>query len=225
MRTSGNNGLTANAWFQAHWTELKDRCQTFFRYPPYDAREEASAETIAMGFQYAVRAERRGVLARLTHYTLVSYFGHNVRRGRKLCGSTREDVHGYRDQHRIRVESLSQPIPTPEGDDYCTQPSLADALCARSAGMNSPLENARRNLDYPYILEHESASRKVRRVLVFFYETRGTGLQKDLARELHVSQPRVTQLKHQLANCLAAHDYAPASCHGVNGGDMMRRVP
>ncbi|MHC4066099.1 MAG: hypothetical protein ACYSUI_16610 [Planctomycetota bacterium] len=72
-----------------------------------------------------------------------------------------------------------------------------------------PVENTRRNIDYPEILGRAAANRTVRRVFTFLCETASAGKQVDLARELGVSAPRVCQLKAELADILAAYGYEP----------------
>jgi hypothetical protein len=88
------------------------------------------------------------------------------------------------------------------------QVRLADALTDRKT--DRPLENARRNVDYPEILDRARAGHKLRRVFSFLLETAGAGRQTDLARELGVSAPRICQLKNKLADILAAAGYCPS---------------
>jgi hypothetical protein len=126
-----------------------------------------------------------------------------------MTGSHPKDVlsQAARIKNGHKVFSLQTPDPAALRKQQQVQVSLADTLADRKA--DRPLENVRRNLDYSDILDREAANRKVRRVFRFFCETAGQGPQVELARELGVSPPRVCQLKAQLADMLAAHDYEP----------------
>jgi hypothetical protein len=84
---------------------------------------------------------------------------------------------------------------------------LADVLA--DSREDAPIENVRRNLDYPAIFDKEQVSPKGRRVFEFLAESHGAGSQKELARELKVVPSRVTQIKRELAACLSQHGYGP----------------
>ena len=195
-------------WFERHRPELTSRSRAFTRRVPDHVREEAQAEILASIFQYVLRAERRGKLPALTPFTLVSFFGRAFCDGRRMTGSSRTDVMSVATQRRrgFRVISLETVEPDASGDGFVR---LAEVLADPKA--DRPLENTRRNVDYPEILDHAGASRKVKRVFTFFCETASAGKQKDLARELGVSAPRVCQLKDELADILAAHGYEPSA--------------
>jgi hypothetical protein len=126
-----------------------------------------------------------------------------------MTGSHPKDVlsQAARIKNGHKIFSLQTPDPAALRKQQQVQASLADTLADRKA--DRPLENVRRDLDYSDILDREAANRKVRRVFHFFCETAGQGPQIELARELGVSPPRVCQLKAQLADMLAAHDYEP----------------
>ena len=216
-------------WFERHLPELISRCRAFLRRVPDHVREEAQAETLASIFQYVLNAERRGKLSALTPFTLVSCFGRGVCLGRRMTGTSTKDAlsEACHRQHGLRVISLDDPpvkfaTRGPEGVQ------LSDALAAPKG--DCPFENARRNIDYPEILHRAHANRKVRRVFTFFCETAGAGKQKNLARELGVSEPRVCQLKDELADILAAQGYQPSGTRKSSKkpkkrGRRARRVP
>jgi hypothetical protein len=199
----------AHQWFEQRLPELVSRCQAFMRCVPRAEREEAQAEVLAQSFRYVVGAEQRGKLHRLTPFTLVSFFGRSYRAGCLMTGSHPKDVlsQAARIKNGHKIFSLQTPDPAALRKQQQVQASLADTLADRKA--DRPLENVRRDLDYSDILDREAANRKVRRVFHFFCETAGQGPQIELARELGVSPPRVCQLKAQLADMLAAHDYEP----------------
>ena len=50
----------AHAWFDQNLPELASRCNAYFRHRPALEREEATADTLAAVFRYAIGAEARG---------------------------------------------------------------------------------------------------------------------------------------------------------------------
>ena len=194
-------------WFEQRLPELISRCRAFTRRVPDHVREEAQAEILASIFQYVLRAERRGKLSALTSFTLVSFFGRAFCDGRRMTGSSRTDVMSLATQRRrgFRVISLETVEPDASGDGFVR---LADVLADSKADL--PLERARRNIDYPEILERQQASPKAKRVFEFLCQTACAGKQVELAAELGVSPPRITQLKGELADRLAEEGYFPA---------------
>jgi hypothetical protein len=199
---------------------LYSRCRTFFRELSPEEREEATAETVASAFKYALSAAARGKLQLLTPYTLVSFFGRSYHDGRRIGGASSTDAlsEAGRHRHKLRVVSFDE-------DQESAAPlravvmRISDTLV--DPKRDRPLENTRRNIDYPEILDREQASPQVRRVFEFFCATNGEGRQSDLAREMGVSPSRVTLLKAQLAECLARWGYLPSS---ARPGDVPPRT-
>lgn len=209
----------AHLWFDEHLAELRRRCRQFSRRFPRHERDEAVAEMLANIFRYALRAEPRGKLHLLTPCTMVSFFGRAYGAGRRLTGSSSNDVLSAAAQrrHRLRVWSLA------DFDvlDHRGRPlgmRLSDVL--PDPKFERPDENARRNLDYSEILEQERASRRVRRTFGYLVETLGAGRGRDLARELGVGAARVCQLKARLGQMLAAHGYGPTWVQLTNTADQ-----
>jgi hypothetical protein len=210
--TSHKPRSSGHDWFERHLPELASRCRAFMRRVPSHDREEAQAETLGSIFQYVLRAAERGKLSALTPFTLVSFFGRGVCEGRRMTGTSTKDLlsEACHRHHGLRVVSLDDPHVklgscSPGGVQFSE--ALVDPKADR------PLENVRRDIDYPEILEREGASPKARRVFEFLCETAGAGKQKHLARELGVSEPRVCQLKGELADMLSAHGYGPSVAH------------
>lgn len=206
-RKVDSNDSIVHAWFNRYGPDLTRRCQAFFRFLRVDEREEAVAETMASIVKYAVSASARGKLKDLTPYTLVLYFGRSVRAGRRMAGSRSNDVLS-RCTHRPYSGSVVYldhlvPIRSDVGE---VKERLSDGLA--SSREHSPFEHARRNLDYPAILDMEHVSLKARRVFGFLAETHGAGSQKELARALKLSPGRITQIKRHLAGCLSRHGYS-----------------
>jgi hypothetical protein len=197
----------AHVWYEARLPELTRRCRAFTYRLPRFVREEAQAEILAGIFEYLLSAERRGKLHALTPFSLVSFFGRAFCGGRRVAGSSRTDVMSSAAQRRrgFRVVSLETMELDPSSDRFVR---LADVLANSKADL--PLERARRNIDYPEILERQQASPKAKRVFEFLCQTACAGKQVELASELGVSQPRITQLKHELADRLAEEGYFPA---------------
>jgi hypothetical protein len=184
---------TAHVWFTENLPELTRRAQVFARRFPRSHRDDAAA---------------RGKLARLTPFTLVSFFGRGYASGRRLAGTDTQDVlaPAVQQRHRLRVISLDEtrPVRVPEG---LTRLPLSEVLADKRA--TPPPENCRRDVDYAEILQRQRASRQAKRVFRWLAESHGTARGADLARRMRVSPPRIVQLKHQLADCLAAEDYGP----------------
>ena len=198
----------AHAWFDRHLSELTRRCRRHFRNLPAVEREEMVAETLAGIFLYTVRAAARGKLRHLTPYTLVWFFGRSCQAGRRMAGYTSTDVmsEAARRGHHHEVLSLHQPIRIQVDHQVIVAP-LSKVLA--DSREDSPLENVRRNVDYPEILQREHISPKGRRVFEYLCQTHGGGSHVELARELGVVPSRITQLKRRLAGCLARHGYGP----------------
>ena len=202
------NRSAAHRWFEDHLPELSSRCRALVHSLRCGDVEEAMSEVLAQSFQYVLAAEPRGVLDRLTPFSLVSFFGRGYRTGRRMTGGKSTDVLSERGKrrHGRRVVSLHDSSGT-EAKDAPGHLRLSEVLADSRA--DQPLENTRRNLDYPEILKHGNASRNARRVFSFLCETIGEGTQVDLARELGISPARVCQLKAKLADMLKARGYEP----------------
>lgn len=213
----------AHAWFEKHLPELSSRCNSFFRQKQASERDEAVADVLARVFEYAINAEPRGKLHRLTPFTLVSFFARAFCEGRRMIGASSLDVlsEAGRRRHGLRVVSLEDLPDLPTA--HSRSPHRFAEMLSDSKG-DRPLENVRRDVDYVEILDRAGASAKVRRVFHFLCETVGEGRQVELARELGVSPVRITQLKAELAGHLAAAGYLPAGMvHWEKPGPNTRR--
>ena len=199
---------TAHAWFTENLSELTRRAQTFARRFARGQRDDAVAEILGQIFRYSLSAATRGKLHLLTPFTLVWFFGRGYASGRRLAGTDTQDLLSVTTQqrHGLRIVSFDERrrMRTPEGEYWLP---LSEVLADRR--VRDPLEACRQDLDYPSILRRHRVSRPARRVFAYLAQTHGSGRQTELARELRVSPPRVTQLKYQLADCLAAEDYGP----------------
>lgn len=196
----------ARTWFSRQLPELQRRIGLFVRRFPSQAREDAGADILAEAFRYCISAARRGKLDRLTPASLIRFFGRHVASGRTACSHPATDVLSRMAQRRrgFQVHSFESRDPNPKNTQRIR---FADALADRRSAR--PLENVRRNLDYDEILDRQKVSASGRRVFEFLAETAGAGRQRDLAAELGVSAPRVTQTKRKLAAALAAEGYGP----------------
>ena len=199
---------TAHAWFIENLSELTGRARALARRFARGQRDDAAADILGQVFRYSLSAATRGKLHLLTPFTLVSFFGRAYASGRRLAGSDTRDLlaPAVQQRHRVRIVSFDawRRVRTPEGE---LRLPLSEVLADRR--VRDPLEACRQDLDYPSILRRHRVSRPARRVFAYLAQTHGSGRQTELARELRVSPPRVTQLKYQLADCLAAEDYGP----------------
>jgi hypothetical protein len=204
-KTSLRNS-SIHSWFDCHFAELTRRCHRQFRLLPVVEREEAVAETLASIFKYAVSAAARGRLSDLTPYTLILFFSRSCRSGRKMAGYKAVDVMSEtaRRQRHHAIIPLHQPAQV-QTDRGTIVVKLSEVLADAREG--SPAENARRNIDYPAILDREKVSHKGRRVFEYLCQTHGKGNHRELARELGITPSRISQIKHELARSLARHGY------------------
>jgi hypothetical protein len=198
----------AHTWFMQNLPEIQSRSRACLSRLPGHQREEALAEVTAAIFKASVSAERNGVLARITPFHAVVYAVKHYRQGRRLAGYSSTDVMSDATQikGRCKVVSLESAAPRESGDRHSL--TLAETLADRRQD-NSPFEQVRQNMDYPSILRNERVSRKARKVFMVLTQDRTLGHGQRMACELKVTPGRVTQLKGELAEALARHDYGP----------------
>lgn len=198
----------AHVWFLAHLPEIQSRCRAAVARLRAERREEAAAEVTAAVFKAAVHAARKGMLDRVTPYYAVLFAVRQLRQGRRVAGYSSTDVTSEAAQ--IKGRAAVSPLPTGGvARTSASSGSLSDELADRRRHAD-PYEQARQNLDYPQILERERVSTKGRKLFEMLSAVRGRGQGKQIAQALNVSEARVCQLKRQLADALAKHDYAPA---------------
>ena len=196
---------TANRWLEENLAELTGRASACFARTDPDRREEAVAEITATSVAAAHSAARRGTLARLTANWCVIFGVRRFKSGRRFAGSSSRCVMSERTQAlgRSKVESIHAMVP---GDaPYRAAIPLAEALADRRA--EDPYDIVRREYDYTIILGLERVSVKAKDTFCFLAETHGAGQQLELAATLRVSGGRISQLKQELAEALAKHDY------------------
>lgn len=216
MQTALAQSARANcgrAWFDDHLAEILARCRLFVRRLPRGERQDGVADIVASIFRYVVKAEYRGKLRLLTPFTLVWYFGRSYCLGRRFGGSNSTDVMSpaAQQKHGLRVVSLDRINEFVDTDRSTDEINRRDLEALSDSTYDQPAENARRNVDYPEMLSGRHVSAKARRVFKFLLQTNSVGQQVEVARSLGVSPARVTQLKAQLADRLAAFDYLPSS--------------
>jgi hypothetical protein len=197
----------AHTWFMQHLPEIQSRSRACVSRLPRHQRDDAMAEVVGSVFKASVHAERNGVLARITPFHAVVYAVKHYRQGRRMAGYSSTDVMAEATQikGRCKVVSLAS-VPEESKDGSMT---LAETLADRRQD-NSPFEQVRQNMDYPSILRKERVSRKARKIFGLVATDRSTGQGERIAMALRMSPGRVCQLKSQLAEALAKHDYAPA---------------
>ena len=207
MTTPASGGdpspATAGDVFMSVMPAIAARAHRRFVYLPAADREDAVAEAIAAGYCMACSLVRRG---RGEHITTVGFAANAVRAaaGGRRVGSSQAARDALsplgRRRHGRSVMSLDVDGEGDEDDRGWRHEALAD----RDA--EEPGEIVRREHDYPLMLN--SVSEKALAAFRFLAETHGAGRQTDLAGELMVSPARITQLKRELADVMAAHGYA-----------------
>ena len=182
----------AHQWFTDHLPELTSRAKALFHRLPYVEREDAVAEVLAFIFQYALRAFQRGVLDRLTPYTMVVFCGKNYASGRRFAGSSSlcplsKQTQMERGVGVHSIEECRQEFSTEHHQIQAYR--LADTLPA-DRNQDRPFDNTRREVDYPDILDREEIGPKTRRVFDYLLETNSNGQLVDLCQELRVTPGR-----------------------------------
>ena len=200
----------AHRWFAQNLPEIQSRARACLARLHPAQREEALAEVMGAVFTTSVHAHRRGTLAKITPFHAVNFAAKHYRAGRRLAGTSSTDVmsEATQIQGRCQVVSLSS---IAEHNAETGRPLPYSEVLADRRQDNNPLEKVRQNMDYPLILRQERMSRQARKVFRLLAEVRGRGANTVIAHELKVSPGRVSQIKDQLAEALARHDYRPAS--------------
>ena len=193
----------ANRWLTDHHDELASRARAVAPRKTLDAREEAVAEMLALIVLAVHSAAKRGRLDQLTAFWLVTFAGRQLTEGRRACGysSRCAMADATRVKRGVHTLSLDRDF---DADDPGSR-GLSDVLTDRRA--DDPVEVVRRDHDYNCIFECEQVSEKGRRTFEYLAQTHGDGKQAQLAAELMVSPGRITQLKSEIAEALAAHGY------------------
>ena len=198
----------AHVWFHDHADELDSRLNACFGRLDGDAREEAVADSRACVWASLLSAAKRGRLDKITPFTAAVYARVGYKVGRRFAGTNKTDAMGdaTRMTGRVSVGSVDVVGVRLDGQEGIETVSLADAL-VDPRGWDRPLENVRRNDDYPAIMDAENVNAKARLTFLMLAESQGSARNMDMARVLGVSAGRATQLKTILAKALARHGY------------------
>ena len=212
----------ANQWLEQNHAELLSRACANTYGRDAERRDEVVAEILAMSVGAVHSAARRNVLDHVTPFWAVKFATRQISEGRRFAGTNSKCVMSEAAKVRrgIRLVSLDQEAHHSNG----SSPAMANELPGKDN--TDPFDCVRRANDYVDIFKTESVSAKAKKVFQFLVETNGTGKQIDLAAELMVSPGRITQLKQQLADALARHDYTgplgPRPRHDRNGHRQCR---
>ena len=198
----------AHVWFHDHADELDSRLNACFGRLDGDAREEAVADSRARVWASLLSAAKRGRLGKITAYTAAVYARAGYKVGRRFAGTNNTDAmgDGTRTTGRVSGGSVDMVGVRSDGQECMETVSLADAL-VDPRGWDRPLENVRRNSDYPAIMDAENVNAKARLTFLMLAESQGAARNMDIARDLGVSEGRATQLKTLLAEAFARHGY------------------
>ena len=211
----------AHVWFAQNMPEIQSRARACLSHMRPEQREEATAEILGAVFKTSVNAAKRGMLGNITPFHAVVFALKQYRAGRRLAGTSSTDVLAESTQIKGRVKVVSLES-IAEHDKETGRPLPLSEVLADRRQDNNPYEHARQDLDYPAILRTERVSRKARKVFRLLCEVRGQGAGLVIAHELRVSEGRVTQLKDQLADALARHDYGPPPTTYVKAKNRLR---
>ena len=152
-------------------------------------REDAVAEAMAAGYCMACSLVERGRADQVPTHGFVAHAIRAAGGGRRV-GSSQAACDALSPLGRRRHGRPVISLDAGAADGEPTQRWLHEALADRDA--EDPAEIARRNHDYPRMLEDKQVSDKARATFQFLTATHGDGRQTDLAAELMVSPARIT---------------------------------
>jgi hypothetical protein len=165
---------------------LERHAKVYFRHLHADRKEEAVAETVALGWKWFRRMAQRGKDARQFPTAFASFAAKAVKSGRRVCGQEKpRDVMSGRAQrrHGFYVGKLPD-ISTESGNP------LAEALHDNTK--TPPPEAAAFRCDFPvWRGRFDQRRRRVLDALALGHRT------KEVARRFHLSEARVSQMRRE----------------------------
>ena len=188
MNNDAQNVQQAQRQFAEVMPHVQHIAKYAFRYMDPDAREEAVAEAVAQAWQNHLHCTLKGKspgAPSIAHYAVK-----NVRCGRKLAGTSSTDVHSEKAQMMGRASVSHTGRQPDEPGDGPTAPLIDHRTWMR------PYHRARVELDYPNFLDQAEVTDQEETVFSMLAEGR---MGKEIAKELKVSCPRVSQIKKSLA--------------------------
>ena len=191
MQTRAQNVQQAQKQFREIMPHIERIAGYAFRHRNPDARKEAVAEAVAQAWQNHLHCTLSGKNPGAP--SIAYYAVKNVRSGRKLAGTSSTDVHSEKTQMMGRASVCHTGKHDKPIGDGPTTPLIDHRTWMR------PFHRARVEMDYPDFLDQGEVTAQEETVFSMLAEGR---MGKEIAEELDVSQPRVSQIKKTLANKL-----------------------
>jgi hypothetical protein len=162
-----------------------------FRHMDPESREDAVAEALALAWQNHLHCSLAGKSPGAP--SIAYYAVKNVRSGRRLAGTSSTDVHSDKTQMMGRAAVCHTGSEVRDIGDGPTTPLIDHRTWMR------PFHRTRVETDYPDFLDQEEVTGQEETVFAMLAEGR---MGKEIADELQVSQPRVSQIKRSLSRKL-----------------------
>ncbi|HEY3789693.1 MAG TPA: hypothetical protein VGL71_12605 [Urbifossiella sp.] len=150
-----------------------------------DAKDEASAETIALSWKWFIRLVQRGKRPETFASAIAAYAALAVKRGRRLCGQTKaKDVMSSRAQRQ--GDFVVKPLP----DASISEEIVFEAL---QANTTTPVpDQVIFRIDFPeWLLTRSARDRKIIEKLMAGERS------AQMARRLGISESRISQLRNE----------------------------
>lgn len=167
---------------------VRRHARVAFRHPGAEAKEEATAEAVALAWGWYLRLVRRGKDVRRFPSAVATFAARQVRCGRRLTGQEAgQDVLSPLAQRRHGFRTR----PLTAGDARASSDPLADRL--RDNTVTPPPDQAAFRIDYPaWLARLRERDRRIARDMAAGETTQA------LARQHAVSAGRVSQLRREL---------------------------
>lgn len=191
MQHDAQNVQQAQRQFAEIMPHVQRIAKYAFRYMDSDAREDAVAEAVAQAWQNHLHCTLSGKSPGAP--SIAYYAVKNVKAGRRLAGTSSTDVHSAKCQMMGRATVAHTGSHAAEFGDGPTAPLIDHSTWMR------PFHRTRVEMDYPDFLEQEEVTDQEQVVFSMLAEGR---MGKEIAAELDVSQPRVSQIKKSLSRKL-----------------------
>ena len=182
-----------------------------FRHMDPESREDAVAEAVAQAWQNHLQCTLNGKSPGAP--SIAYYAVQNVRSGRKLAGTSCTDVTSEKTQMMGRSAVSHTGNKAESIGDGPTTPLIDHRTWMR------PFHRTRVEMDYPDFLDQQEVTDQEETIFSMLAEGR---MGKEIAAELEVSQPRVSQIKKSLSRKLMQFfgreiypDYHAVSGHSV----------
>jgi hypothetical protein len=190
---------------ESHYLQMLPQLQKFayvrHRYLSPEERQEAIAETCAWGWQWCLRAFEKGTLNELNVRMISLYASGLYRAGRRFAGASTSDA--FAPHSGCSVLRIGTGKEDSEGNPRSVGAILTDSRHPR------PMETVRRNIDYAIAMHKPVVSRKGRACFRHLLKDHSRGHGRRIAKTMHLSNARISQLKGQIGEALVEIGYGP----------------